>query len=73
MIRLYYHQGLKLGIITDDGMPSVVITDERVMEFEQFIETAQKVARQTGKSDSVRTQLDVILRFPDKSVGWQKL
>ncbi len=73
MITLYYHQGLKLGIVTDDGMPSLVITDERVMEFEQYIETAQQGVRQLGKSDSRRAQLEVILRFPDKSVGWAKL
>jgi hypothetical protein len=73
MIKLYYHQELKLGIITDGGMPAVVITDEKVMEFEQFIETAKKVVRQTGKSDGVCTQLDMILRFPDKSIGWQEL
>lgn len=73
MITLYYHQGLKLGIITSDGMPSMVLTDDKVLEFEYFIKTAQTIARQAGKSDTLRTQLEVILRYPDASVGWQRL
>jgi hypothetical protein len=73
VITLYYHQGLKLGIITNNGMPTLVLTDERIMEFEQFIRSAQTVARQAGKSDSLRIQLEVIMRYPDETVGWQRL
>lgn len=73
MIALYYHESLKIGIVTQSGMPSVVLTDERVMEYEHFIETAHKVARQTGKSDLARTQLEIVLRCPDERVGWRRL
>lgn len=70
---LYYHQGLKMGIVTRDGMPAVVLTDERVFEYEDFIASAQKIARQAGKTDILRAQLDIILRYPDEKVGWQRL
>jgi len=70
---LYYHLSLKLGIVTRNGMPALVLTDERVMEYEDFITTAQKIARQAGKTDILRAQLDIIMRYPDKKVGWQRL
>ncbi len=70
---LYYHQELKLGIVTQDGMPVLVLTDERVLEYHEFITTAQRVARQVGKSDIIRAQLDIILRYPDEKVGWQRV
>lgn len=70
---LYYHKGLKMGIVTRDGMPALVLTDDRVQEYESFINAAQKVARQVGKTDILRAQLDIILRYPDEKVGWQKL
>lgn len=73
MITLYYHQILKLGIITNNGMPTLVLTDDKIMEFEQFIRNATTVARQAGKSDTLRAQLEVIMRYPDETVGWQRL
>ncbi len=73
MITVYYHKGLKLGIITNDGMPALVLTDECVLEYEHFITRAQKLTRQTGKSDSIRTQFELILRYTDESVGWERL
>lgn len=73
MITLYYHEGLKLGIITSDGMPKLVLTDKCVVEYEAFIQDALLVARQVGKSGTQRNQLEVILRYPDEKVGWQRL
>lgn len=70
---LYYHKGLKMGIVTRDGMPALVLTDERVMEYEEFITIAQKIVRQVGKTDIVRAQLEIILRYPDENVGWQRV
>lgn len=73
MITLYYHKNLKLGIVTENGMPTLVLSDDRVLEFEYFITTAQKLAHQTGKSDSTRTQFELILRYTDETVGWERL
>lgn len=73
MITLYYHQGLKLGIVTTNGMPTLVLTDDKIVEFEHFICDAQLIARQAGKSDALRSKLEVIMRYPDETVGWQRL
>ena len=70
---LYYHKGLRLGIVTRDGMPTLVLTDEMVLDYEDFISSAQTKARQTGKADALRSQLDIILRYHDAQVGWQRL
>lgn len=70
---LYYHKGLKIGIVCQNGMPTLVLTDEMVLEYEDFISSAQMIARQVGKTDIRRAQLDIILRYPDENLGWQRL
>lgn len=73
MITLYYHKSLKLGIVTRDGMPAIVITDELVMEYENFMNIAKLKARQAGKQEAIAAQYEIILRCPDESVGWERL
>lgn len=73
MISLYYNENLKAGVVMQDGMPMLVITDETVLDFELYVEEAIKQRRQVGKSNTQHLLLDAFLRCPDESLGWKRL
>ena len=73
MISLFHNDRMKIGVVMDDGMPMLVITDEAVLDFEAYVEDALSKNRQTSKSSVQRTLLDAFLRCPDEKLGWKKL
>ncbi len=73
MISLFYNQSTKTGVVFQNGMPMLVITDEAVLDFELYAKEATVLARQVGKSSAQRTAIDAFLRCPDEELGWKKL
>ena len=73
MIALYYNEPMKVGVVMQDGMPMLVITDEAVVDYEMFVEDAILIQRQLGKSNLQQTMLEAFLRCPDESLGWRRL
>ncbi len=73
MIALYYNEPMKVGVIMQDGMPMLVITDEAVVDYEIFVENALLAQRQIGKSTAQKWTLDAFLRCPDEALGWRRM
>ncbi len=73
MIALYYNEPMKVGVVMQDGMPMLVITDEAVVDYELFVEDALLVQRQVGKTGLQQSTLEAFLRCPDESFGWRRL
>jgi len=73
LIALYYNEPMKVGVVMQDGMPMLVITDEAVVDYEKFVEDAVLRQRQVGKSALQQSTLEAFLRCPDESLGWRRL
>lgn len=73
MISLYYNKLMKAGVVMQDGMPMLVITDEVVVDYEVFVENMAMLTRQTGKSSAQNNNFSAFLRCSDEALGWRRL
>ena len=73
MIALFYNEPMRVGVVMQDGMPMLVITDEAVCDFELYVDDELRRNRQLGKSSQGRATLETFLRCPDEALGWRRL
>lgn len=66
---MYHNTLYNVSVVMRDGMPSLLMTDERIVDFETFANGAAFVPTRDPK----REVIDVVLRCPDPDLGWERL